>query len=85
MGDPMNKANRWGQRNQRRPYSIPHPNFLLHIDINMKLRPGGCASMVVLVDFLGAIIFLWVNNNNRLQLFSHVFSQPWLSGGIRLE
>ena len=34
--DPINRANRWGQRIERRPYSVPHPNFLRHIDSNLK-------------------------------------------------
>lgn len=25
----INRANRWGQRIQRRPYSVPHPNFFM--------------------------------------------------------
>ena len=35
--DPINRANRWGQRIERRPYSVRHPNFLWHIDSNLKL------------------------------------------------
>ena len=36
--DPINRANRWGQRIVRRPYCVPHSNFLWHMDTNMKLR-----------------------------------------------
>ena len=36
--DPIGRACRWAQQIPRRPYRVPHPNFLWHIDSNLKLR-----------------------------------------------
>ena len=49
--DPINHAKRWGQRIQRRPYSVPRPNFLRHIDTNMKWHHWACAYMVLWMVF----------------------------------
>ena len=35
--DPINTALRWATPQRRRIYSVPHPNFLWHIDGNHKL------------------------------------------------
>jgi len=63
--DPINRANRWGQRIVRRPYSVPHPNFLWHIDTNMKLRHWRMCLHGCVDGFSRCIIYLRVNNNNR--------------------
>ena len=63
--DPINRANRWGQRIIRRPYSVPHPNFLWHIDTNMKLRHWRMCIHGCVDGFSRCVIYLNVNNNNR--------------------
>ena len=73
--DPINRANRWGQRIQRRPYSLPHPNFLWHIDTNMKLRHWRMCIHGCVDGFSRAIIYLRVNNNNRATTVLSCFQQ----------
>ena len=63
--DPINHANRWGQRIERRPYSVPHPNFLWHMDSNLKLRHWRMVIHGCIDGFSRCIIYLRVNNNNR--------------------
>lgn len=63
--DPINRANRWGQRIERRPYSVPHPNFLWHIDSNLKLRHWRMVIHGCIDGFSRCIIYLNIHNNNR--------------------
>ena len=63
--DPINRANRWGQRIVRRPYSVPHPNFLWHMDSNLKLRHWRMCIHGCIDGFSRCIIYLDVHNNNR--------------------
>ena len=79
--DPINRANRWGQRIQRRPYSVPHPNFLWHIDTNMKLRHWRMCIHGCVDGFSRAIIYLVVNNNNRATTVLGCFQQATLEWG----
>ncbi|XP_048586325.1 uncharacterized protein LOC125568343 [Nematostella vectensis] len=62
--DPINRANRWAQRIVRRPYSVPNPNFLWHIDTNMKMRRWQMCIHGCVDGFSRAIIYLVVNPNN---------------------
>ena len=39
--DPINTALRWHDKLQRKPYSVPRPNSLWHIDANLKLVRWG--------------------------------------------
>ena len=64
--DPINRANRWGQRILRHPYSVPHPNFLWHIDTNIKLRHWRMCIHGCVDGFSRCIIFLRVNSNNGM-------------------
>ena len=79
--DPINRANRWGQRIQRRPYSVPHPNFLWHIDTNMKLRHWRMCIHGCVDGFSQAIIYLRVNNNNRATTVLSCFQQATVEWG----
>ena len=63
--DPINRANRWGERIVRRPYSVPHPNFLWHMDTNMKLRHWRLCIHGCVDGYSRSIIYLRLNNNNR--------------------
>ncbi|XP_078362786.1 uncharacterized protein LOC144646946 [Oculina patagonica] len=79
--DPINRANRWGQRIQRRPYSVPHPNYLWHIDTNMKLRHWRMCIHGCVDGYSRAIIYLVVNNNNRATTVLACFQQATVEWG----
>lgn len=59
--NPINRANRWGQRIVRRPYSVPHPNYLWHTDTHIKL----CH----LMDSQGPSSFCGLTTTTALKLF----------------
>ena len=63
--DPIGRANRWGQRIVRRPYCVPHSNFLWHIDTNMKLRHWRLCIHGCVDGYSHLITYLKVNTNNR--------------------
>ena len=63
--DPIGRANRWGQRIVRRPYCVPHSNFLWHIDTNMKLRHWRLCIHGCVDGYSRLITYLKVNTNNR--------------------
>ena len=63
--DPINRANRWGERIVRRPYSVPHPNVLRHIDTNIKLRHWRVFIHGCVDGFSRSIIYLRINDNNQ--------------------
>ena len=63
--DPINRANRWGERIVRRPYSVPHPNFLWHIDTDIKLRHWRLSIHGCVDGFSRSIIYLRINDNNQ--------------------
>ncbi|KAL9976873.1 hypothetical protein ACROYT_G014211 [Oculina patagonica] len=67
--DPINRANRWGQRIQRRPYGVPHPNYLWHIDTNMKLHHWRMCIHGCVDGYSRTIIYLVVKGNNSSCLF----------------
>ena len=73
--DPINRANRWGSRILRRPYSVPHPNYLWHMDTNMKLRHWRFCIHGCVDGFTRAIVYLRVNNNNRATTVLGCFQQ----------
>lgn len=79
--DPINRANRWGQRIQRRPYSVPHPNFLWHIDTNMKLKHWRMCIHGCVDGFSRVILYLCVNNNNRATTVLSCFQQATVEWG----
>lgn len=63
--DPIGAANRWAQRIVRRPYSVPHPNFLWHIDSHMKLCHWRICIHGCVDRYSRCVIYLDVHNNNR--------------------
>ena len=80
--DPINHANRWGQRIVRRPYSVPHPNFLWHIDTNMKLRHWRMCIHGCVDGYSRVITFLRVNNNNRADTVLQCFISATREWGV---
>ena len=73
--DTINRANRWGSRILRRPYSVPHPNYLWHMDTNMKLRHWRFCIHGCVDGFSRALLYLRVNNNNRATTVLGCFQQ----------
>ena len=50
--DPINRANRRGSRILRWPYSVPHPNYLWHMDTKYEIAaPAILYPMAVLTVF----------------------------------
>ena len=79
--DPINRANRWGERIVRRPYSVPHPNFLWHMDTNMKLRHWRLCIHGCVDGYSRSIIYLRLNNNNRATTVLNCFQTATRSWG----
>ena len=80
--DPINHANRWGQRIVRRPYSVPHPNFLWHMDSNLKLRHWRMCIHGCIDGFSRCIIYLDVHNNNRASTVLTSFQRSTNEWGV---
>ena len=80
--DPINRANRWGQRIVRRPYSVPHPNFLWHMDSNLKLRHWRMCIHGCIDGFSRCIIYLDVHNNNRASTVLTSFQRSTNEWGV---
>ena len=80
--DPINRANRWGQRIVRRPYSVPHPNFLWHMDSNLKLRHWQMCIHGCIDRFSRCIIYLDVHNNNRASTVLTLFQRSTNEWGV---
>ena len=80
--DPINRANRWGQRIVRRPYSVPHPNFLWHMDSNLKLRNWRMCIHGCIDGFSRCIIYLDVHNNNRATTVLSSFQRATNEWGV---
>lgn len=83
--DPINHANRWGQRIERRPYSVPHPNFLWHMDSNLKLRHWRMVIHGCIDGFSRCIIYLRVNNNNRAATVLSCFQRATSEWGLQFQ
>ena len=80
--DPINRGNRWGQRIVRRPYSVPHPNFLWHMDSNLKLRHWQMCIHGCIDRFSRCIIYLDVHNNNRASTVLTLFQRSTNEWGV---
>ena len=63
--DPIGRACRWAQQIPRRPYRVPHPNFLWHIDSNLKLRHWRFVIHGGIDGYSRLIVYLRCSNNNR--------------------
>ena len=80
--DPINRANRLGQRIVRRPYSVPQPNFLWHMDSNLQLRHWRMCIHGCIDGFSRCIIYLDVHNNNRASTVLTSFQRSTNEWGV---
>ena len=63
--DPIGRACRWAQQIPRRPYRVPHPNFLWHMDSNLKLHHWRFVIHGGIDSYSWLIVYLRCGNNNR--------------------
>ena len=87
--DPIRRACRWALQIPRRPYRVPHPNFLWHIDSNLKLRHWRFVVHGGIDSFSRVIVYLQCNNNNRtstvLSLFRSAMNVWGLPSQVRAD
>ena len=63
--DPIGRACRWAQQIPRRPYRVPHPNFLWHIDSNLKFCHWRFVIHGGIDGYSRMIVYLRCSNNNK--------------------
>ena len=73
--DPIGRACRWAQQIPRRPYRVPHPNFLWHIDSNLKLRHWRFVIHGGIDGYSRLIVYLRCSNNNRAATVLSLFRE----------
>ena len=87
--DPISRASRWAQQIPRRPYRVPHPNFLWHIDSNLKLRHWRFVVHGAIDGYSRLVVYLRCNNNNRattvLALFREAVNVWGLPSRVRAD
>ena len=87
--DPVGRACRWAQQIPRRPYRVPHPNFLWHIDINLKLRHWRFVIHGSIDGYSRLIVYLRCSSNNRastvLSLFREAINVWGLPSRVRAD
>ena len=87
--DPISRASRWAQQIPRRPYNVPHPNFLWHIDSNLKLRHWRFVVHGAIDGFSRLIVYLGCSANNRastvLSHFRTAINQWGLPSRVRAD
>ena len=80
--DPIGRACRWAQQIPRRPYRVPHPNFLWHIDSNLKLRHWRFVIHGGIDGYSRLIVYLRCGNNNRASTVLSLFRQSIVTWGL---
>lgn len=80
--DPIGRACRWAQQIPRRPYRVPHPNFLWHIDSNLKLRHWRFVIHGCIDGYSRLIVYLRCGNNNRAATVLSLFRQAINTWGL---
>jgi hypothetical protein len=88
--DPVGTASRWCHTiTPRRPYSVPGPNSLWHIDGNHKLIRWRIVCHGGIDGFSRMIVYLKCSNNNRSQtvfdLFAHAVERFGLPSRVRSD
>ena len=95
--DPIGRACRRAQQIPRRPYRVPHPNFLWHIDSNLKLRHwrfvihGGIDGYSRLIVYFAVLSNNSSNNSNNnrastvLALFGNAINVWGLPSRVRAD
>lgn len=80
--DPIGRACRWAQQIPRRPYRVPHPNFLWHIDSNLKLRHWRFVIHGGIDGYSRLIVYLRCSNNNRASTVLTLFRESINTWGL---
>ena len=80
--DPIGRACRWAQQIPRRPYRVPHPNFLWHIDSNLKLRHWRFVIHGGIDGYSRLIVYLRCSNNNRASTVLALFRESINTWGL---
>ncbi len=87
--DPVSRRLRWQQPIRRRPYSVPCPNSLWHIDSYMKLVRWGFVVHGGVDGFSRLIVFMSCSTNNRastvLEQFTFATAQYGLPSRVRAD
>jgi len=73
--DPINTALRWFDPINRRPYSVPFPNSLWHMDSNMKLIRWGIVIHAAIDGYSRCLVFAKVSTNNRALIVLDYFKE----------
>ncbi|XP_064391074.1 uncharacterized protein LOC135338911 [Halichondria panicea] len=74
--DPLNTPLRWGRnRHSRRPYSVPGPNCLWHLDGHHKLIRWRLVTHGGIDGYSRLIVYLHCSSNTRHQRFISIFCQ----------
>ncbi|XP_064384818.1 uncharacterized protein LOC135333721 [Halichondria panicea] len=72
--DPLNAALRWrGILTARRPYSVPSPNSLWHMDGHHKLVRWGMVTHGAIDGYSRLVVFLRCSNNNTAETVYNLF------------
>jgi hypothetical protein len=72
--DPINRALRWGTNlHVRRPYSVPGPNSLWHIDGHHKLIRWHFVTHGGIDGFSRMIVYMQCSTNNRASTVLNAF------------
>ena len=69
-------------RRPRRPYRVPHPNFLWHIDSNLKLRHWRFVIHGGIDGYSRLIVYLRCSNNNRASTVLALFRESINTWGL---
>lgn len=87
--DPIATALRWALPIKRRPYSVPSPNSLWHIDSNMKLIRWGFIIHGGIDGYSRLITHMKLSTNNRattvLPIFKEAVSTYGLPSRVRCD
>lgn len=80
--DPISRQLRWSQAIRRRPYSVPCPNALWHIDSYMKLVRWGFTVHGGIDGFSRLVVYLACNEDNRAVTVSSLFLDACTAYGM---
>ena len=79
--DPINTALRWHDKLHRKPYSVPSPNTLWHIDANLKLLRRGFVIQAAVDGFSRISVYAKCSLDNKAQTTLTSFTAAeWVYG-----
>src|SRR6478609_9464543 len=79
--DPINTALRWFDPINRRPYSVPSPNSLWHIDSNMKIVRWGFTIHAAIDGYSRVVVYAKVSLDNKAATVLNYFKEAELKYG----